>query len=72
MLSCIAIRKWLLIVSLIFSCPCLTCSVKIVQVGVSEVVYNVSYSMDTQAEDIMRSGGVRVRQFSPPLEGLIL
>jgi dCMP deaminase len=52
-------------------CPCLTCSVKIVQVGVKEVVYNVSYSMDTQAEDVMRAGGVKVRQFSPPQEGLI-
>jgi hypothetical protein len=53
------------------SCPCLTCSVKLVQVGVKEVVYNVSYSMDTQAEDVMRAGGVIVRQFSPPQEGLI-
>jgi len=46
--------------------------VKIVQVGVKEVVYNVSYSMDTQAEDIMRAGGVKVRQFSPPQEGFIM
>lgn len=53
------------------SCPCLTCSVKLVQVGVKEVVYSVSYSMDTQAEDVMRAGGVKVRQFSPPQEGLI-
>jgi len=53
-------------------CPCLTCSVKIVQVGVTEVVYNVSYSMDMQAEDIMTAGGVNVRQFSPPQEGLIV
>lgn len=45
---------------------------KIVQVGVKEVVYNVSYSMDTAAEDVMRAGGVNVRQFSPPQEGLIL
>ena len=52
-------------------CPCLTCSVKLVQVGVKEVVYSVSYSMDTQAEDVMRAGGVKVRQFSPPQEGLI-
>jgi len=52
-------------------CPCLTCSVKIVQVGVTEVVYNVSYSMDMQAEDVMTAGGVKVRQFSPPQEGLI-
>jgi hypothetical protein len=28
--------------------------------------------MDTQAEDVMRAGGVRVRQFSPPQEGLIV
>ena len=52
-------------------CPCLTCSVKLVQVGVKEVVYSVSYSMDTQAEDVMRAGGVKVRQFSPPQAGLI-
>ena len=29
-------------------CPCLTCSIKIVQVGISEVVYAQGYSMDTQ------------------------
>lgn len=29
-------------------CPCLTCSIKIVQVGISEVVYSQGYSMDTQ------------------------
>ena len=45
---------------------------KIVQVGVTEVVYNVSYSMDSKAEDVMRAGGVKVRQFNPPQEGLIL
>ena len=28
------------------SCPCLTCSVKITQVGISEVVYSQSYSID--------------------------
>ena len=28
------------------SCPCLTCSVKIIQVGISEVVYSQEYSMD--------------------------
>jgi len=28
-----------------FSCPCLRCSVKIVQTGVKEVVYNFAYSM---------------------------
>jgi deoxycytidylate deaminase len=27
-------------------CPCLTCSVKIAQVGISEVVYSQEYSVD--------------------------
>lgn len=27
-------------------CPCLTCSIKLVQVGISEVVYSQGYSMD--------------------------
>ena len=30
------------------TCPCLTCSIKIVQVGISEVVYGQGYSMDTE------------------------
>lgn len=29
-------------------CPCLTCSVKIAQVGISEVVYSQSYNMDKE------------------------
>lgn len=30
------------------TCPCLTCAIKIVQVGVVEVVYAEGYSMDIQ------------------------
>lgn len=30
------------------SCPCLTCSVKITQVGISEVVYSQSYGIDKE------------------------
>jgi dCMP deaminase len=30
------------------TCPCLTCSIKIAQVGISEVVYSQGYYMDTQ------------------------
>ncbi|KAG0634595.1 cytidine deaminase-like protein [Tuber brumale] len=30
------------------TCPCLTCSIKIVQVGITEVVYSQGYSMDTE------------------------
>lgn len=29
-------------------CPCLTCTVKIAQVGISEVVYSKSYNMDKE------------------------
>ncbi|KAL5401035.1 hypothetical protein PMIN06_012371 [Paraphaeosphaeria minitans] len=53
------------------TCPCLTCSVKITQVGISEVVYNQGYMVDTQTAKIFAESGVRLRQFSPPREGLV-
>jgi dCMP deaminase len=53
------------------TCPCLTCSVKITQVGISEVVYNQGYLVDTQTAKIFAEGGVRLRQFSPPTNGLV-
>ncbi|OCK76414.1 hypothetical protein K432DRAFT_360438 [Lepidopterella palustris CBS 459.81] len=53
------------------TCPCLTCSVKITQVGISEVVYNQAYSVDTKAAEIFASGGVHLRQFTPPRDGLV-
>ncbi|KAI0206942.1 cytidine deaminase-like protein [Astrocystis sublimbata] len=53
------------------TCPCLTCSIKIVQVGISEVVYNQGYSMDGETARIFLSAGVKLRQFSPPADGLI-
>ena len=33
------------------SCPCLTCSIKITQVGISEVVYSQGYSMDREVDN---------------------
>ncbi|KAI5927000.1 cytidine deaminase-like protein [Camillea tinctor] len=53
------------------TCPCLTCSIKIVQVGISEVVYNQGYSMDGEAAQVFRTAGIKLRQFSPPANGLI-
>ncbi|KAK3207977.1 hypothetical protein GRF29_96g1073066 [Pseudopithomyces chartarum] len=53
------------------TCPCLTCSVKITQVGISEVVYNQGYMVDTKTAEIFAESGVRLRQFSPPREGLV-
>ncbi|KAK4897922.1 Deoxycytidine monophosphate (dCMP) deaminase [Elasticomyces elasticus] len=53
------------------TCPCLTCSIKIVQVGITEVVFNQSYYMDAEAAKIFNEAGVKLRQFSPPKEGLV-
>jgi dCMP deaminase len=53
------------------TCPCLTCSVKITQVGISEVVYNQGYLVDTKTAAIFAESGVRLRQFVPPREGLV-
>ncbi|CCF58641.1 hypothetical protein KAFR_0F00440 [Kazachstania africana CBS 2517] len=46
------------------TCPCLTCSVKIVQTGITEVVYSQSYSMDEGSFKVLRDANVVVRQFS--------
>jgi dCMP deaminase len=53
------------------TCPCLTCSVKITQVGISEVVYNQGYMVDTMTAKIFEESGVKLRQFSPPADGLV-
>ncbi|GIZ48587.1 hypothetical protein CKM354_001164100 [Cercospora kikuchii] len=53
------------------TCPCLTCTIKIVQVGITEVVYSQSYYMDAEAAKIFQEAGVKLRQFSPPKEGLV-
>jgi dCMP deaminase len=53
------------------TCPCLTCSVKITQVGITEVVFSQSYNMDTETAAIFKEAGVKLRQFSPPRNGLI-
>lgn len=47
------------------TCPCLTCSIKITQVGISEVVYSQGYSMDGETSRVFREAGVHLRQFSP-------
>ncbi|KAK4068709.1 uncharacterized protein Triagg1_7069 [Trichoderma aggressivum f. europaeum] len=53
------------------TCPCLTCSIKICQVGIAEVVYAHGYSMDTETAEVFRQAGVKLRQFIPPPNGLI-
>lgn len=53
------------------TCPCLTCSVKIAQVGVKEVVYSQTYNMDDASRRVLSEAGVLLRQFSPPQSGLV-
>ncbi|CZS92089.1 hypothetical protein WAI453_000077 [Rhynchosporium graminicola] len=53
------------------TCPCLTCSIKIAQVGISEVVYAQGYSMDGETAGVFKQAGVRLRQFIPPANGMI-
>lgn len=50
------------------TCPCLTCSIKICQVGIAEVVYAHGYSMDTETAEVFRQAGVKLRQFIPVSE----
>lgn len=46
------------------TCPCLTCSVKIVQTGIKEVVYSQAYRMDEASFKVLKSAGIKFRQFS--------
>lgn len=54
------------------TCPCLTCSIKIVQSGIAEVVYAQSYSMDDATHKVMNEAGINLRQFSPPRDGIFI
>lgn len=54
------------------TCPCLTCSIKIVQSGIKEVVYAQSYSMDALSHKVMSEAGINLRQFQPPTEGIFI
>ncbi|ODV84080.1 hypothetical protein CANARDRAFT_9073 [[Candida] arabinofermentans NRRL YB-2248] len=53
------------------TCPCLTCSIKIVQCGIEEVVYSQSYSMDDLSSNVFKQAGVKLRQFIPAPNGVI-
>ncbi|KAK6441403.1 Deoxycytidine monophosphate (dCMP) deaminase [Oleoguttula sp. CCFEE 5521] len=54
------------------TCPCLTCSIKIVQVGISEVVFAKGYYMDAAAERVFKEGGVKLRRFEAVVGGLVV
>ncbi|KAI8137705.1 cytidine deaminase-like protein [Fennellomyces sp. T-0311] len=48
------------------TCPCLGCAIKIVQIGVKEVVYSKSYGMDAMTAQVFAQANVKLRQHSPP------
>lgn len=47
------------------TCPCLTCTIKIVQSGIKKVVYSQSYSMDDESKRVMKESGVYLEQWVP-------
>ncbi|KAJ3534734.1 hypothetical protein NM688_g7088 [Phlebia brevispora] len=50
------------------TCPCLKCTIKIIQTGVKEVVYNLSYKVDDASAELFREAGVLLRRHAPPPE----
>lgn len=52
--------------------PCLTCSIKIVQIGIKEVVYEIPYSSQQNSQKIFEEANVIFRQFVSPDEGIVL
>ncbi|KAJ7706011.1 cytidine deaminase-like protein [Mycena rosella] len=47
------------------TCPCLKCTIKIIQTGVKTVVYNLSYKMDDASARLLAEAGVELRRFQP-------
>lgn len=47
------------------TCPCLKCTVKIIQTGVSTVVYNLSYKVDDASASLFKESGVELRRYNP-------
>lgn len=54
------------------TCPCLTCSVKIAQIGIKEVVYDQSYSMDLKSHKILSDAKIILRQFKQSTYEIII
>ncbi|CAG8504756.1 961_t:CDS:2 [Cetraspora pellucida] len=48
------------------------CSVKLIQSGVTEVVYNKTYGMDDLTSKLLKEAGIKLRQHSPPTKRLVL
>ncbi|VDC01948.1 unnamed protein product [Peniophora sp. CBMAI 1063] len=48
------------------TCPCLKCTIKIIQVGVKEVVYNLSYKVDDASAKLFAEADVLLRRHASP------
>ncbi|KAI8980756.1 cytidine deaminase-like protein [Trametes punicea] len=48
------------------TCPCLKCTIKIIQSGIREVVYNLSYKMDDASSILFEEAGVILRRHAIP------
>jgi len=46
-------------------CPCLKCTIKIIQTGVKEVAYNLSYKVDNASARLCSEAGVQLRRYDP-------
>ncbi|KDR85469.1 hypothetical protein GALMADRAFT_234357 [Galerina marginata CBS 339.88] len=49
------------------TCPCLKCTVKIIQTGVKTVVYNLTYKVDDASASLFHQAGVQLRRYDPKL-----
>lgn len=47
------------------TCPCLKCTIKIIQTGVKEVVYSLSYKVDDASAALFKNAGVSLRRHAP-------
>ncbi|EGN93125.1 hypothetical protein SERLA73DRAFT_64605 [Serpula lacrymans var. lacrymans S7.3] len=47
------------------TCPCLRCTIKIIQSDVKTVVYNLSYKVDEASAKLFREAGVELRRHIP-------
>ncbi|KAG2155559.1 cytidine deaminase-like protein, partial [Suillus clintonianus] len=50
------------------TCPCLKCTIKIIQSGVKRVVYNLSYKVDEASARLFQEAGVEIFRHVPPPE----
>ncbi|OCH94750.1 hypothetical protein OBBRIDRAFT_810330 [Obba rivulosa] len=54
------------------TCPCLKCTIKIIQTGIKEVVYNLSYKVDDASAALFRQAGVTIRRHAAPSQNTLI